>query len=108
MSQPAPENSGNPLGYKFSWSPRGVLLALRNNASFYEDGKVVNVAGPDLMATAKPYHIYPGFAFVGYPNRDSTPYKERYNIPEAQTVVRYVHVGCWATIQVPNICPGVP
>lgn len=85
---PAPESSGNPLGYKFSWSPRGVLLALRNNASFYEDGKVVNVAGPDLMATAKPYHIYPGFAFVGYPNRDSTPYKERYNIPEAQTVVR--------------------
>ncbi|KAI2633153.1 saccharopine dehydrogenase [Hypomontagnella submonticulosa] len=85
---PAPENSGNPLGYKFSWSPRGVLLALRNPASFYQDGKVVNVAGPDLMATAKPYHIYPGFAFVGYPNRDSTPYKERYNIPEAQTIVR--------------------
>ncbi|KAI1099254.1 saccharopine dehydrogenase [Jackrogersella minutella] len=85
---PAPENSGNPLGYKFSWSPRGVLLALRNAASFYQGGKVVNVAGPDLMATAKPYHIYPGFAFVAYPNRDSTPYKERYNIPEAQTIIR--------------------
>ncbi|PWY69711.1 saccharopine dehydrogenase [Aspergillus heteromorphus CBS 117.55] len=85
---PAPENSGNPLGYKFSWSPRGVLLALRNAASFYKDGKVVNVAGPDLMATAKPYHIYPGFALVAYPNRDSTPYKERYNIPEAQTIIR--------------------
>ncbi|KAH8588088.1 saccharopine dehydrogenase [Bisporella sp. PMI_857] len=85
---PAPENSGNPLGYKFSWSPRGVLLALRNSASFYQDGKIVNVAGPDLMATAKPYHIYPGFALVAYPNRDSTGYKERYNIPEAQTIVR--------------------
>ncbi|KAL4920761.1 saccharopine dehydrogenase [Aspergillus aurantiobrunneus] len=85
---PAPESSGNPLGYKFSWSPRGVLLALRNAASFYKDGKVVNIAGPDLMATAKPYHIYPGFALVAYPNRDSTPYKERYSIPEAQTVVR--------------------
>ena len=23
---PAPEASNNPLGYKFSWSPRGVLL----------------------------------------------------------------------------------
>nr|XP_036586227.1 saccharopine dehydrogenase [Colletotrichum truncatum]KAF6796634.1 saccharopine dehydrogenase [Colletotrichum truncatum] len=85
---PAPENSGNPLGYKFSWSPRGVLLALRNSASFYQDGKVVNVAGPDLMATAKPYHIYPGFNTVAYPNRDSTGYKERYNIPEAQTIIR--------------------
>ncbi|KAI1260079.1 Apo Saccharopine reductase [Xylariaceae sp. FL1019] len=85
---PAPECSGNPLGYKFSWSPRGVLLALRNAASFYQDGNIVNVAGPDLMATAKPYHIYPGFAFVAYPNRDSTGYKERYNIPEAQTIIR--------------------
>ena len=56
---------------------RGVLLALRNSASFYREGKIVNVDGPKLMAEAKPYAIYPGFAFVGYPNRDSTPYKER-------------------------------
>lgn len=27
-------------------SSRGVLLALRNAASFYQGGKVVNVAGP--------------------------------------------------------------
>ncbi len=40
------------------------------------------------MATAKPYYIYPGFAFVAYPNRDSTPFRERYDIPEAQTLVR--------------------
>ncbi|KKO98812.1 saccharopine dehydrogenase [Trichoderma harzianum] len=85
---PAPENSDNPLGYKFSWSSRGVLLALRNAATFWEDGKIVNVAGPELMATAKPYHIYPGYAFVAYPNRDSSIYKERYNIPEAQTIIR--------------------
>ncbi|KAJ9411632.1 hypothetical protein DTO045G8_539 [Paecilomyces variotii] len=85
---PAPEDSGNPLGYKFSWSSRGVLLALRNSAKFYQGGEIVDVAGPDLMATAKPYHIYPGFAFVAYPNRDSTPYKERYQIPEAETIIR--------------------
>merc|ERR1711939_334642 len=85
---PAPEASDNPLGYKFSWSSRGVLLALRNAAEFYEGGSVKEIAGPDLMASAKPYFIYPGFAFVAYPNRDSTPYRERYNIPEAQTVIR--------------------
>ncbi|KAB8289959.1 hypothetical protein EYC80_010286 [Monilinia laxa] len=85
---PSPEDSDNPLGYKFSWSSRGVLLALRNAAKFYRDGKVVEVAGPELMGTAKPYFIYPGYAFVAYPNRDSTPYKERYNIPEAQTIIR--------------------
>ena len=85
---PAAEDSDNPLGYKFSWSSRGVLLALRNDGKWYQDGKVVEVSGPELMGTAKPYYIYPGYAFVAYPNRDSTPYKERYNIPEAQTIVR--------------------
>ncbi|KAJ6029438.1 hypothetical protein N7499_000587 [Penicillium canescens] len=85
---PAPECSNNPLGYKFSWSSRGVLLALRNAAKIYQGGKVVSIDGPDLMAAAKPFFIYPGFAFVGYPNRDSTPFRERYEIPEAQTVIR--------------------
>lgn len=85
---PAPEASDNPLGYKFSWSSRGVLLALRNAAKFYEDGQVKEIPGPELMAHAKPYFIYPGFALVAYPNRDSTPYRERYHIPEAQTVIR--------------------
>ncbi|KAK8225613.1 Apo Saccharopine reductase [Phyllosticta capitalensis] len=85
---PAPENSDNPLGYKFSWSSRGVLLALRNAAKYWKDGKVVDIESKELMATAKPYFIYPGYAFVAYPNRDSTPYKERYSIPEADTIVR--------------------
>lgn len=85
---PAPENSGNPLGYKFSWSSRGVLLALRNSAKFWKDGKIEEISGPELMKAAKPYHIYPGYAFVAYPNRDSSPYKERYHIPEAQTIIR--------------------
>ncbi|KAI9679067.1 MAG: Saccharopine dehydrogenase [NADP(+), L-glutamate-forming] [Trizodia sp. TS-e1964] len=85
---PAPEASGNPLGYKFSWSSRGVLLALRNSAKYFKDGKIEEVAGPELMATARPYFIYPGFSFVAYPNRDSTTYKERYNIPEARTIIR--------------------
>lgn len=85
---PAPEASDNPLGYKFSWSPRGVLLAARNTASFYKDGKKETTPGPELMSTAKPYYIYPGYAFWAYPNRDSTPFRQRYAIPEAQTVIR--------------------
>jgi saccharopine dehydrogenase (NADP+, L-glutamate forming) len=38
---------------------------------------------------SRPY-LHPGFAFVAYPNRDSTVYKERYNIPEAETIIRGV------------------
>ncbi|KIP02329.1 hypothetical protein PHLGIDRAFT_32236 [Phlebiopsis gigantea 11061_1 CR5-6] len=85
---PAPECSGNPLGYKFSWSSRGVLLALLNNASLLANGQQLDIEGKQLMGHAKPYFISPAFAFVGYPNRDSVPFREWYRIPEAETVVR--------------------
>jgi saccharopine dehydrogenase (NADP+, L-glutamate forming) len=85
---PAPECSNNPLGYKFSWSSRGVLLALRNDAKYWQDGKIMETPGQSLMDIAKPIHIYPAFAFEGYPNRDSTPYTTRYNIPECKNLIR--------------------
>lgn len=85
---PAPECSDNPLGYKFSWSSRGVLLALLNSAKLYSKGKLIEIEGQQLMNYAQPYFISPAFAFVAYPNRDSTPFREFYEIPEAQTVVR--------------------
>ena len=65
-----------------------MLMALRNTGKFYQDGQVNEIPGSTLMASARTYVIYPGFAFVAYPNRDSTPYRARYNIPEAETVIR--------------------
>ncbi len=85
---PAPQCSDNPLGYKFSWSSRGVLLALINSASCYIANQKVTIPGSKLMGHARPYYIAPAFAFVAYPNRDSTPFREFYNIPEAETIVR--------------------
>ncbi|MCJ1482935.1 Saccharopine dehydrogenase [NADP(+), L-glutamate-forming] [Schaereria dolodes] len=85
---PAPEASDNPLGYKFSWSPRGVLLLYKNSARFYKAGSIEEVPGPDLLKAAKPYFIYPGFNFCAHPNRDSTPFMQKYNIPEAETIIR--------------------
>lgn len=85
---PAPEASGNPLGYKFSWSSRGVLLALRNEAMYLKDGQVVKFEGTELMKSAVPINILPALAVVGYPNRDSSGYGERYNMLHAHTVLR--------------------
>eukprot|EP00835_Amoeboradix_gromovi_P006649 NODE_830_length_3850_cov_0.215143.p1 type:complete len:447 gc:universal NODE_830_length_3850_cov_0.215143:564-1904(+) len=86
---PAPEFSDNPLGYKFSWSARGVLLALKNTAKYYENNELVEVSGKELMKSAKPVETpYPSFRLVGYGNRDSSIYKDRYHISEAQTCVR--------------------
>ncbi|CDO74812.1 hypothetical protein BN946_scf185001.g60 [Trametes cinnabarina] len=85
---PAPECSGNPLGYKFSWSPRGNLLVLLNSATYLSGGKQVDVAGKDLMSAARPYFINPALALVAFPNRNSVPFREFYGIPEAETIVR--------------------
>jgi len=71
VTQSAPEDSDNPLGYKFSWSSGSVLLALRNPAKSRKDGKVVDVESKGLIATAKPDFIYLGYAFVTYPNRET-------------------------------------
>ena len=50
--------------------------------------RVAHVPGAELMQHAQPYYISPAFAFVAYPNRNSVPFREFYNIPEAETVVR--------------------
>ena len=82
--------SNNPLGYKFSWSAKGVLLAAKNSAKFLRDGQVVEIPAQQLFTPVgtKDIRIYPGFAFEGYPNRDSTPYGARYGIAEARTILR--------------------
>ena len=85
---PAPEANTNPFGYKFSWSPRGVLLASKNSARFLKDGQVVSIPAEDLFARPEIIPI-PGLgAFEGYPNRDSVPYRDIYGIPEASSILR--------------------
>lgn len=85
---PAPDANTNPWGYKFSWSPRGVVLASKNNARFKRDGKVLDVPGKELFGTYEMIDI-PGMGkFEGYPNRDSVPYGDIYGIPESRTVLR--------------------
>ena len=85
---PAPEASDNPFGVKFSWSPKGFLMTAKNDAKFYKDGEIQETPGKDVMRNAQEYDIYPAFAFYAFPNRDSSIYKERYNIPEADDIVR--------------------
>ena len=35
LGLPAPEASDNPLGYKFSWSPRGALMNMLSGGKKY-------------------------------------------------------------------------
>lgn len=77
---PAPDANDNPFGYKFSWSPRGVLLAARNAARYLKNGAVVEVPGPDLFSSAQAAAIDGVGDLEIYPNRDSLPYLEKYGL----------------------------
>jgi saccharopine dehydrogenase (NADP+, L-glutamate forming)/spermidine synthase len=85
---PSFEANNNPFGYKFSWSPRGVLLASKNSAKWLEDGKEIVVTGEQLFENYTLQDV-PGIGtFENYPNRDSTPYKKIYGLNNAETVYR--------------------
>ncbi len=85
---PSHEASTNPFGYKFSWSPRGVLLASRNSARWLEDGKEINVPSEELFENYYILDVPETGSFENYPNRDSVPYKEIYGLKDADTVYR--------------------
>jgi saccharopine dehydrogenase (NADP+, L-glutamate forming) len=98
---PAPEDNDNPFGYKFSWSPRGVVLASRNSAKFLENGKIVDIEGKDLFLNYRIEEIKGLGRFEVYPNRNSLPYKDLYNLKDALTVMRgtYRNVGWCDTLK---------
>ena len=85
---PAPEAATNPFKYKFSWSPKGVVMAGNNDARYLQHGKEVDVPTLDLFK--KPFQV--SFPEVGqlevYPNRDSIAYIDIYGIPETKTMFR--------------------
>ncbi|KAH9916537.1 Saccharopine dehydrogenase-domain-containing protein [Fomitopsis serialis] len=84
---PAPEAAmGVPLGYKFSWSPRGVLVAALNAARFKVEGEVVQVHGEDLLTSGiTDVPISDIMRFEGLPNRDSLPYARQYGLGDPQS-----------------------
>ncbi|MCD4653396.1 saccharopine dehydrogenase NADP-binding domain-containing protein [bacterium] len=84
---PAPEANTNPFGYKFSWAPKGVILASRNPALFLWDGKVKDIPGVDLFNENHPLEV-DGMEFEAYPNRDSMPYRELYGVNDVHTMFR--------------------
>ncbi|HPQ39549.1 MAG TPA: saccharopine dehydrogenase C-terminal domain-containing protein [bacterium] len=84
---PAPEANTNPFGYKFSWAPRGVILASRNPAHFLWDGQIKDVPGVDLFTENHRLDVG-GMTFEAYPNRDSMPYQDLYGLKNVRTMFR--------------------
>ncbi|MFO7676682.1 MAG: saccharopine dehydrogenase C-terminal domain-containing protein [bacterium] len=85
---PAPEANDNPLGYKFSWSPKGVVMAGRNDARYLENGREVFVPGRELFGHRWTLHVEGEREFEAYPNRNSLPYIGLYGLEGIGTMLR--------------------
>ncbi|GAB4364082.1 MAG: saccharopine dehydrogenase C-terminal domain-containing protein [Calditrichia bacterium] len=93
---PAPDSNNNPWRYKFSWSPRGVLMAGRNPARFQIDGKIIEIPGEELFQYRWPIQVGE-LDLETYPNRDSLPYIDLYGI-------KYTHTMYRGTLRYPSWC----
>lgn len=86
---PAPDASHNPLRYKFSWNPRGLIRACQNDARFRLDGQVREIRGHELLRAASPFaEEWPDLGLECLPNRDALWYEDAYDIEGARTVFR--------------------
>lgn len=85
---PSHEANNNPFGYKFSWSPRGVLLASLNPSKWLQDGKIISFPGEVLFENYIIQDVPGVGSFENYPNRNSIPYKDIYGLKDAKTVYR--------------------
>ncbi len=84
---PAPDANNNPFGYKFSWSPKGVLLAGNNSARYIDKGTLKEISADDLFHSTTPMEIE-GRNFEAYPNRDSTSYEQVYGLEGIDLLMR--------------------
>lgn len=85
---PALQNNNNPLGYKFSWSPVGVMLAATNSGKYLKDGEVVDVPGKHLFEHYWLIDVPDAGTFEAYINRDALPYVDLYGIKSTDSMYR--------------------
>jgi saccharopine dehydrogenase (NADP+, L-glutamate forming)/spermidine synthase len=85
---PAFEYNRNPLGYKFSWSPRGVMMAAQTPAAYLKNGQQVEVPAADLFNHHWLVDVEGIGTFETYPNRDSTRYVDYFELEKDVSLYR--------------------
>ncbi|MBN1388353.1 MAG: saccharopine dehydrogenase NADP-binding domain-containing protein [Bacteroidales bacterium] len=85
---PAPECADNPMGYKFTWSPEGVLLAGMNDARYLDNGEIIHIKPENLFRKTFTYEIKDIGPLEVYANRDSVSYIDIYGLRDIRTMYR--------------------
>jgi saccharopine dehydrogenase (NADP+, L-glutamate forming) len=80
----------NPFRYKFSWSPLGVLKALRSPSKSIRDFNEFDVARPWDAISSYEAPLPTPESFEVYPNRDSLPFMGQYHFGEDWKVKEFV------------------
>ncbi len=80
----------NAFRYKFSWSPLGVLKALRSPSTSIRAYSELHVARPWEALTRYDAPLPQPETFEVYPNRDSLPFLAQYHFDPAWTVRDFV------------------
>lgn len=85
---PDPVAADNPLRYKMSWSPRGVLNAAGNPARYLSHGQTITVPGEELLLSTTPSNRIPTLRLEVIPNRDSLSYRQLYGVNDVHSICR--------------------
>ena len=84
----APEETNNPFKYKFSWSPKGVIMAGNNGAKYLKDGKIVELPTENLFKNPLTIEFPEVGKMEVYPNRNSLAYIDIYGLKAVTTMYR--------------------
>ena len=80
----------NPFRYKFSWSPLGVLKALRSPSKSIKNGSEFSVDRPWDAISSYQAPLSTPETFEVYPNRDSLPFMAQYHFDPTWNVREFV------------------
>ncbi len=94
----APESDDNPWHYKFTWSPRNVVLANGGKSiKFIQEGRYKYIPYHQLFRRTELMEIEGYGRFEGYANRNSLKYRSVYGLENIPTIYR-------GTLRRPGFC----
>lgn len=95
----AAESDDNPWRHKISWNPKNLVLAGKAGATYRENNYEKILLYEELFDATRVVQVPGAGNFSWYPNRDSLPYIDTFNVNSARNFVR-------TTLRYPEFCFG--